>query len=79
MCGLSRLWGKQFWGPQISIRIQTTLGQPTTPLLKMEVLFQILSYVNAGVSLMLESIHPRPAYKSKYHKSLYTGAGSAAL
>ena len=27
---LSSLWGKQFWGTQINIRIQMTLGQPTT-------------------------------------------------
>ena len=39
----------------------------------MEVLFQIVSYVGAG--LMLESI-PGAAYKGKYHKSLYTGTGS---
>ena len=43
----------------------------------MEDLFQIVSYIGAGVSLMLGSI-PGAAYKSKYHKSLYTGAGSAA-
>ena len=42
----------------------------------MEVLFQIVSYIGAGVSLMLGSI-PGAAYKSKYHKSLYTGAGGA--
>ena len=44
------------------------------PLLKMEVLFQIVSYIGTG--LMLESISAA-AYKGKYHKSLYIGAGSA--
>lgn len=44
------------------------------PLLKMEVLFQIVFYIGAGVSLMLGSI-PGAAYKGKYHKSLYMGTG----
>ena len=43
----------------------------------MEVLFQIVSYIGAGVSLMLGSI-PGAAYKSQYHKGSHTGAGSAA-
>ena len=43
----------------------------------MEVLFQIASSIGAGVSLMLGSI-PGAACECKYHKSLYTGAGSAA-
>jgi hypothetical protein len=30
MCRLFCLWGNQSWGPQISIRIQALLGQPTT-------------------------------------------------
>ena len=36
----------------------------TAPLLKMEVLFQIVSYIGAGVSLMLGSI-PGAAYTIK--------------
>ena len=36
----------------------------TGPLLKMETLFQIVSYIGAGVSLMLESI-PETAYKKQ--------------
>ena len=47
----------------------------TRPLLKMEVLFQIVSYIGAGVSLMLESFPGTT--KSKYHKSSYRGVGSA--
>ena len=43
----------------------------------MEVLFQIVSYIGAGVSLTLGSIL-RVVYKGKYHKSSYTGVGSAA-
>ena len=43
----------------------------------MEVLFQIVSYIGAGVFLVLEPI-PGVVYKVKYHKSLYTDAGSAA-
>ena len=35
----------------------------------MEVLFQIVSYIGAGVSLMLGSI-PGAAYKGKYHNKL---------
>lgn len=49
----------------------------TQPLLKMEVLLQRVSYIGVSVSCMLESI-PGATYKSKYQKSLYTGAGSAA-
>ena len=44
----------------------------TRPVLKMEALVQIISYIDAGVSLM--SIL-RAAYKIKYHKSIYTGVG----
>ena len=47
-------------------------------LLKMKVFFQMVSYIGAGIPLMLGSI-PGTAYKSKYHKSLYTGVESAAL
>ena len=49
----------------------------TEILFKLEVLFQIVSYFGAGVSLMLRS-NPGVADKSKYHKSLYMDAGSAA-
>ena len=42
----------------------------------MEVLFQIVSYIGAGVSLMLGSI-PGAVYKGKYYKNLHTGAESA--
>ena len=38
----------------------------TGPLLKMEVLFQIVSYIGTGVSLMLESI-PGTAYTIKVY------------
>ena len=48
----------------------------TQTLLKMKVIFQIVSYIVTGVSLMFGSI-PKAAYKSKYYISLYTGAGSA--
>ena len=43
----------------------------------MEVLFQIVSYIGAGVSLMLGSI-PGAVYESECHKSLYTSAESVA-
>ena len=49
----------------------------TGPLLKMEVLFQIVSYIGAGVSLMLGSI-PGAAYKGKDQKSSGIDAGSTA-
>jgi hypothetical protein len=42
----------------------------------MEVLFQVVSYIGAGVSLILGSI-PGAVYKSNYHKSSNMGAGSA--
>ena len=42
----------------------------------MEFLFQVVSYIGAGVSLMLGSI-PGAAYEGKYHKSLYIGIGIA--
>ena len=45
----------------------------TRPLLKMEVLYQLVSHIGAGVSLMLGSI-PGATYKGKYYKSLYMGA-----
>lgn len=38
----------------------------------MEVLFQILSHIGAGVSFMLGSI-PGAAYKGRCNKSLYIG------
>jgi hypothetical protein len=41
----------------------------------MEVLFQMVSYIGAGVSLKSGSI-PGGGYKGKYHKSLYIGIGS---
>jgi hypothetical protein len=50
----------------------------TRPLLKMEVLFQIVPYIDAGVSLMLGSIPGANTIKGKYLKSLCTGAGSDA-
>lgn len=42
----------------------------------MEDLLQIVSYIGAGVSLILGPI-PGAAYKGKTHKTLYIGAGSA--
>ena len=47
-------------------------------LLKIEALFQIVSYIGAGVSLMLRS-NPGVADKSKYHKSLYKDRKSVVV
>jgi hypothetical protein len=43
----------------------------------MEVLFQMASYIGAGVFLVLGSF-PGAAYKGKDHKSSYTGVGNVA-
>ena len=45
---------------------------------QIEVLFQMASYISAGVSLMLGSI-PGAAYRSKTHKSLHIGPGTVAF
>ena len=51
---------------QVGCQFQGGLGNLnfTQPLLKMEVLFQVVSYIGAGVSLMLGSI-PGAAYTIK--------------
>ena len=72
-----RPWSETGEAPTIFSEVSGLPTLLTLPSFLAQTIVPQFLILGAGVSLMLASI-PGAAYKSKYHKSLYMDAGSAA-